>query len=105
MKNKTIKTISVNDFSHHIFWDVDKDQVDLERNKRFIIQRVLEYGLMNDWKLIKGYYGIMTIGKEMQKVRSLDPVSLSFVSTITGIGKENFRCYTMRQFLPRHWNF
>ena len=92
-------------FSSNLFWDVFRDDLDLHKNMRFIIQRVIEYGTLSDWKLIKNYYGLTNIGEEMQKVRTLDDISLSFISAITGIKKENFRCYTTKQSIPQHWNF
>ncbi len=33
------------------------------RADKFIIQRVLEYGLLNDWNLIKNFYGLPHIKK------------------------------------------
>jgi len=92
-------------FSINLFWDTSPDKLDLERNKRFIIQRVLEYGKPSDWQLIKNYYGIKVIGDEMTQVRNLDAVTLSFVSKLTGISKNKFRCYTLKQSLPQHWDF
>lgn len=92
-------------FSPNLFWDIDASTLDLTQNKRFIIQRVLELGTLSDWKIIKELYGTHTIGREMQKVRSLDPISLSFTSLISGIKKEDFRCYTLKQSTPQHWNF
>ena len=92
-------------FSINLFWDISPEKLDMERNKRFIIQRVLEYGNLSDWKIIKKYYGLSVIGKEMTQVRNLDAVTLSFVSKITGISKNKFRCYTLKQSLPQHWDF
>ncbi len=103
MKNKTIKSISVNDFSSHIFWDVDIKQLDLELNKRFIIQRVLEYGVMSDWKLLKQQYSIAEIGNEAMQIRDLDEVSASFIATIADLPLKNFRCYTTKQLNKAHW--
>lgn len=92
-------------FSQNLFWDVDASSLDMKKNKRFIIQRVLEYGTLPDWKYIKSIYGIDTIAKEMQKVRTLEKTALSFISTISNIKKEEFRCYTSKQSQPQHWNF
>lgn len=92
-------------FSTNLFWDVAVKELDVEKNKRFIIQRAIEYGTLNDWKIIKKQYGIATIAEEMQKVRQLDNISLSFISMVTGIKKENFRCYSTKQSLPQHWSF
>lgn len=92
-------------FSNNLFWDTNTEKLDMERNKRFIIQRVLEYGKLKDWYYIKNHYGIDVIGQEMVKVRNLDAVTLSFISKLTGINKKEFRCYTLKQSLPQHWDF
>ena len=94
----TKKKIKIKDFSNYIFWDIDVSQLDIDRDRQFIIKRVLEYGKLEDWMLIKEYYSIDVIGQEMQETRSLEPLSLSFVSMVTGLKKESFRCYTMKQF-------
>lgn len=44
-------------FSPHLFWDVRKEDIDLDAHAQYVIQRVLEYGLLGDWNLIKSYYG------------------------------------------------
>ena len=45
-------------FSPHLFWDVRKEDIDLDAHAQYVIQRVLEYGLLGDWNLIKSYYGL-----------------------------------------------
>jgi len=95
----------IDSFSPNLFWDVELSSQNFNKFKRFIIQRVLEYGTLSDWKVIKEYYGIHTIAKEMQKTRSLDKTALSFISTIADIPKELFRCYTSKPLNPQHWNF
>lgn len=40
-------------FSPHLFWDVAIEDLSLEENRRFIVKRVLEYGLLTDWQLLK----------------------------------------------------
>ncbi|MEO6134443.1 MAG: hypothetical protein ABIP35_04785 [Ginsengibacter sp.] len=79
--------------------------MDSELNKSFIIKRVLEYGLWNDWLLIKQEYGIQTITNETKTFRELDPKALAFISSISDVPKENFRCYTTKQLTGQHWNF
>lgn len=96
---------SINDFSPHLFWDVDRNKLDWEKNRSQIVKRVLEYGLLNDWKLIQQYYGVAQIGEICKTLRSLDERSLGFIATITDIPKESFRCYILKQSIPRHWNF
>ncbi len=102
-KNK--KTIDISQLSEHLFWDVNKDTLDAQKNKRLIIQRVLDYGLMQDWQTIKDYYGVDEIAQTATTLKELDPRSLSFISLISKIPEESFSCYTTIQSQPKHWNF
>ena len=87
-----------------IFWDVDYDSIDWDKKARFVISRVLMYGTIEDWEAIKSYYGAERIKEEMLQERYLDPKTLSFLSCIFDIPKEQFRCFTERQSSPQHWN-
>lgn len=91
--------------SKHLFWDVDTTSIDWERDAAFIIQRVIELGKQEDWEAIKLQYGIDTIKKQVVKFRTLDDVSLSFVSTIFGLKLEDFRCYRLKQSNQGSWNY
>jgi hypothetical protein len=93
------KEITIDDFSPYLFWDVD-----LNKYQSFFIQRVLEYGKINDWNLIKKLYGMEAIKVASLNARSLDAVTLSFVSAIFNIDKTEFRCYKHRQLYPTLWN-
>ena len=91
--------------SKHLFWDTPITNIDLQKNKGFIVQRVMEYGLMNDWNLIKKWYGINEIGRVATQFRTLDPKALAFLVNITGIPINNFRCYTTKQLMKTHWDY
>ena len=94
----------LNQFSGHLFWDVDSAQLSMEANAPYIIQRVLEYGEMNDWLLINRYYGLDKIVEECKKLRTLNPVCLAFICTISHTKEEDYRCYHFRQSCPTLWN-
>ncbi len=91
--------------SQHLFWDVDRDAVFFDKHRKLIIQRVLDYGLWNDWKIILNYYGLNQIAETAVTIRELDPRSVSLISVLTDIPKEKFLCYTMKQSTPKHWDF
>ncbi len=95
----------INTLSPHLFWDVDINDVDADKNKSFIIKRVLEFGFFKDWKLINEYYGIDVIVDSATKFRELEPKTLSFIIQYSGLPKEKFRCYTTAQSKIKHWNF
>lgn len=105
MNNKNTKLLSINDFSAHLFWDVDREKLSLPQNKSFIIQRVLEYGVLNDWQLIKDKIGINEIADVAVELGNLDFKALSFISLVSGVPKEKFRCYTTQQSSLKHWDF
>jgi len=100
-----VENNSLSDFSPHLFWDVDRNKLDWEKNKSQIVSRVMAYGLLSDWKLIKRHYSLKQIGEICKELRSLDDRSLGFISSLTGIPKESFRCYILKQSTPGHWNF
>ncbi len=96
---------SISQFSEHLFWDVKREQIDLDKNIDYVIGQVLEYGKFTDWKLISNYYGINKIAEIAVNFRSLEKKTLSFISFLSGIHKEKFRRYTYQQSVPPHWNF
>ena len=97
--------IKISDFSPHLFWDVDVDKLDIEKSKRYIIQKTLDYGLKKDWDLIYQHFGIKEIADIAISIRDLDERSASFVALIANIPIESFLCYTTKQLNQIHWNF
>ena len=83
--------------SKHLFWDTDVKDISLDKNKNFIIQRVLEYGFIADWDLIKKWYGIAEIGEIACQFRSLDPRALAFIANLANIPFDKFRSYKESQ--------
>jgi hypothetical protein len=92
-------------FSSALFWDTDREELDMEKHKAFIIARVLDYGTWDDWRLIRDYYSIEKIKETALNIRSLFPQSLSFIAAVTHTPIQEFRCYTQKQSTPRHWDF
>lgn len=91
--------------SNHLFWDIDINTLGLEKNKKQIIHRVLDYGLIDDWKFIQNYYGISKIAETALTIRDLEKKSATFIALLANIPKEKFLCYTTTQSTPQHWNF
>jgi len=97
--------LQIHHFSKHLFWDVKRENMDMDKNRSYIIWQVLEYGKLSDWKLIKEYYGVSKIAETAMNFRSLEKKALSFISLLSGISKDKFRCYSYQQSTPPHWNF
>jgi len=101
-KNST--KIFVSEFSTNLFWEISSLKLDLEKNKSYIIDRVLDHGDMDDWNLIKKIYTVDGIIEVALKLRSLSPLNLAFISCIADIPKEEFRCYKWKQLIQRPWD-
>lgn len=91
-------------FSPNLFWDADVTQIDMSLHAPYIVQRVLEYGLYEDWQLLLQYYGLDAITATAKGLRTLEPTALAFISTISHTPKEQFRCYIFRQSMRTLWN-
>ena len=94
----------ISSLSDVLFWDIDMEQVNMDSCPSQIIQRVLEYGSLKDWKIIRAYYGLDKIVEVCRKLRSLDPVALSFICAISHTQKTEYRCYRTKQLNPTLWN-
>jgi hypothetical protein len=94
-----------NNLSPHLFWDVDINNLDFIKSKKLIVQRVLDYGLIGDWQIILEAYGISEIANIAVSIKDLDKKSVSFISLLAKIPKEQFLCYTSKQSIPEHLSF
>ncbi|MFP4556422.1 MAG: DUF6922 domain-containing protein [Bacteroidales bacterium] len=99
------KLWDISQFSKHLFWDVDISTLSQNKNKPFIVKRVLEYGLLSDWLLLNKYMTISEIAEEAKALKELDCKTLSFISTISRQPRSSFRCYTTKHSTSQHWNF
>jgi len=102
-KNNTSSQAEIARFTPALFWDVDREELDIEKNRAFIVQRVLERGHDSDWELLKVCYTIQEIVDTAKQLRSLEPTALAFASCIGNAKKEDFRCYTSKLSTPTHW--
>ena len=66
-----------------LFWDVDKGGFDVEAYSGQLIQKVLEYGTLDDWRAIRDYYGIERIAKDCMQLRTLNKKALWFVCAMS----------------------
>ena len=87
-----------------LFWDMDKEEADMDKYPAHIIQRVLEYGQLDDWRIVKAYYGLDKIVNVCKQLRSLDPMCLSYICAISHTKPEEYRCYQLKQSNPTLWN-
>ena len=92
-------------FSKNLFWDVDETDLDLTKNSRFIIGRVLTNGKLSDWFALTRLYPFEKIKKEVVQIPYLDQVTLNFCSQIFHIPKSKFKCYNQPPSIQALWQY
>lgn len=80
----------------YIFWDVDPKDIDPQRHKRFIIARVLCFGLPQDVNYILEYYPEDNIIDTIKHSRLLDRKTATFWAIHFGLPKEEIRCLKLQ---------
>ena len=91
------KTVySINDFSQHLFWDVDRNKLDLQKNKQLIVERVIQRGSRSDLQIILSYYGKQEAGELLKQVPWLNEKDMAFVNVFFDIPFSEMKCYTKR---------
>ena len=90
--------------SPSLFWDTNRAKVDSVKHRRWIVQRVLERGSWTDWTTIRDAFTVPVIVSEAQRLRSLDPKALSFISCVGGVAPEAFRCSEPDPLKRLYWN-
>lgn len=73
---------------------MDRERIDAERHSAALIQRVLEHGTLQDWRLTRDYYGMDRIVADCKRLRTLDPKALSFICAMSN---GFFRAFAARQ--------
>ncbi len=53
------------------FWDVDMQTLDYEKNARFVIEKVMNYGLWSDMLEIMRFYGRDRVKEEVMQAAYL----------------------------------
>lgn len=94
----------ITELRKEIFWDLNYDSLDMIKNKRIIIDRVLNFGNISEFKHILSFYGKSVIRNEVKKVGYFDPKTLQFVLSFFNLKKEDLLCYTRKRSSRAHWN-
>ena len=97
--------MELSEFSQHLFWDIDKNKIDIEKHKALIIERVMNRGNLMDLNMLLQTYGFNTIKHEIVNVGYLDKKTLNWAALFFNLKKSDFKCYTKMQSNQVHWNF
>ncbi len=92
-------------FRKELFWDVDYESIDFKKHASFVIGRVAMRGNLDEWNTLKEFYGLEKIRSEVVSLRYLDKKTLSYLSTILNIKREDFRCYNTEPSIKALWDY
>ena len=74
-------------FSKYLFWDTEIDSIDIKKNDRYIIERVLTRGQLKDFYLLTHIYTRDEITNALFKCREMDAKTVNFCSLYFNIPK------------------
>jgi hypothetical protein len=92
-------------FTKTAFWDVDIKKIDYQKHRLFVMEKVLNYGLWEDFIILIKFYGKKNIKKEIVNASYLNKDVMSFVCLIFNLRPEDFKCYSKIQFQKKLWGF
>jgi hypothetical protein len=93
---------NITDYSPHLFWDVDRSQLDFEKNKNLIVERVLQRGSRHDLNLLLSQYGKSQVREVIKQLPWLDDKDMAFVHVFFNLPYHELKCYT-RKPLNRYY--
>lgn len=74
-------------FSQYLFRDTAIAQIDMQRHRRYIIERVLTRGMLEDFYMLIHLYSAEEIREALRKSKELDPKTIQFCSRYFNIPK------------------
>lgn len=81
-----------------LFWDVNPAKLDAGRHAKQIIQRVVERGTLEEWRMTRRYYGDDKMRSVVTSVRSLSPRDVALCCVAFELTPQDFRCCTSHPF-------
>ncbi len=92
-------------FSPQLFWDTTQEHIDIDKHRAWLVKRVLEKGLWEDWKLLLKLIGKKKVRDSIKKIRHLEKRSLSFACVALNLDPCELRCSTQKSFQATHWPY
>jgi hypothetical protein len=91
----------------HLLWDVDLKNFDWQKGRAFVVLRVIEYGLPEDYyTLFRMYGGVKGVRKIIKKniLHFRYPRDLAFVCIAFDLKEEEMECYKRKLLREAYLN-
>lgn len=77
---------------HKFFWDTNIENIDVQQNAAYVIDRLLMTGDLDSWRWLQTTYNTHHIKQRILQSRQLSKKDAVFFSTIYGIPLADMRC-------------
>jgi hypothetical protein len=91
--------------SPRIFWDVDYATLDFQKDRLYVIDKVMNFGVWDDFRELIRFYGKELVKQEIVRLPYLKKDVLNFACFFFQLKPAQFVCYTQRQSQEVHWSF
>lgn len=89
-----------------LLWDMDLEKFDYQKNKKIVVQRVIEEGYPEDYNIIFAMYGgisgVREIIKQIHQFRYAQDIA--FICMAFDLKKEELECYKRKQLREKLLN-
>jgi hypothetical protein len=82
------------------FWDTDIHAVDIKKNRRFIIERLLMFGRPGQVQWIIRHYSKKDIAEVIKRSKSIDKRTASYWAVHFGIDRKEIVCFNRQLMNP-----
>jgi hypothetical protein len=95
-KNKLLLQLS-----KEVFWSCDIKKLDYLRDKKYIIEQILEAGLENDEIIMWKLYSYKDIKKIALNIENLHKDKVTYMSFVLKVKETDFKCYKKKQWYQK----
>jgi hypothetical protein len=87
-----------------LFWELDYEQMDWQKNAEIVIERVVERGTLEEWQELINFYGKKKVVLTLKnKTTYLTDRATKKVCDYFELKPEDLKCYIRKQSRPQHW--
>ncbi len=100
MEAMTDTAASKPQFSAYLFWDSNPEKIDFQRDASYVIRRVFDIGRLDDVAEALRYYPKEIIVHALLSAHYLPENAIYLACALFNLKKEEFKCYTSKQYHP-----
>ena len=84
-----------------LFWNSDINTLDYIRDKKYIIERILDAGLENDEIIMWKLYSYKDIKKIALNIENLHKDKVTYISFVLKVKETEFKCYNKKPWYQK----